>query len=599
MTWIVNTTAPSLRADSVSYVKRLRERWIDVAAVAAITAFVALVSRRWTGFTSPDSEFYASLALFGSDVTDRAIEPAYTWTRLGYIVPVRALVTVFGPWVGFEIWRVLLLLLIVGATYALIHIAGRSRWLGVVLATSVGLNTVVLAFVGNTYLTGTIIAATFALLALAISLLGHAAGSGFGAVGGPRWTTAFVSGLIAGWLIMLNPYAFILGVALWVSVRLVVLVRLRTERWKRLWVDGVAALAGTAVAFAFFVAAGAVVFPGRSWWGTYLEWNSRLDYTVFIGDATTWQRDTALIVVVVAFVAALGATIAQPRHRWAWAALAISGANIVLTAVLMVVFTGPWLESPAYVAKLWPASLMALALVFTSMSPGTHEGKPLWNRVTIGAAIVVVPLLLWSGRFDGVLDYRISWFIGLGVLVLIVVTALLVRRSWNGRIALLLALAMGATFIGAQILQNGRGLLGIYGQYPFRSAFVDFSYADQMASKIAVQEWLLKRTDRADSIAVWTDADRLTADVASMQLWGGFNLVTLDAVLSRSDTERLEELRPSVVAMYAPDRAQIDQFYASLPPWSLPSELECTSVPYLGVGTGEVVACITRLTWVG
>lgn len=589
----------SLRADSVSHVKRVRERWIDIAAVAAITALVALASRRWTGFNSPDSEFYASLALFGSEVTDRAIEPAYTWTRLGYIVPVRALVTVFGPWAGFEIWRVLLLLLIVGSTYAVVHIAGRSRWLGVVLATYVGLNTVVLAFVGNTYLTGTIIAATFALLALAVSLLGHVAGSGLGALGGPRWTTAFVSGLIAGWLIMLNPYAFILGVGLWVSVRFVVLVRLGTERWKRLWVDALSALSGTALAFVAFLAAGALVFPGRSWWGTYLEWNSRLDYTVFIGDATTWQRDTALIVVLIAFVAALVATVVQPRHRWAWAALAISATNIVLTTVLMVVFTGPWLESPTYVAKLWPASLVALVLVFTSMSPGTHEGRPLWNPVTVGAAVVAVPLLLWSGRFDGVLDYRIGWFIGLGVLALIVVTALLVRRSWNGWIALLLALAMGATFIGAQILQNGRGLLGIYGQYPFSSAFVDFSYEDQMASKIAVQEWLLARTDRSDSIAVWTDADRLTADVAAMQLWGGFNLVTLDPVLPRSDVERLEELRPSVVAMYAPDRSQIEDFHDSLPPWSLPSELACTSVPYLGVGTGEAVACITRLTWVG
>ena len=580
-------------------VKRVRERWIDSAAVAGITAFVALVSRRWTGFTSPDSEFYASLALFGSEVTDRAIEPAYTWTRLGYIVPVRVLVSVFGAWAGFEIWRVVLLLLIVGSTYAVVHVAGRSRWLAAVLSTYVGLNTVVLAFVGNTYLTGTIIAATFALLALSVSLLGHAAGSGSGALGGPRWTTALVSGLIAGWLIMLNPYAFILGVGLWASVRLIVFIRLGVERWRRLWVDLLAAFVGTGLSFALFVAAGAVVFPGRSWWGTYLEWNSRLDYTVFIGDATTWQRDTALIVVVVAFVAALVATIAQPRHRWAWAALAMSAANIALTVGLMIVFTGPWLESPTYVAKLWPASLLALVLVFTSMSPGTHEGKPLWNRVTVGAAIVAVPLLLWSGRFDGVLDYQTGWLIGIGVVVLIVVTVLLVRRSWNGWIAMLLAVAMGATFIGAQILQNGRGLLGIYGQYPFRSAFVDFAFEDQMASKIAVQEWLLERTDRGDSIAMWTDADRLTADVAAMQLWGGFNLVTVDSVLSRSDTEQLEDLRPSVVAMYAPDQRQIEQFYSSLPPWSLPSEMECTSVPYLGVGTGEAVACITRLTWVG
>lgn len=75
--------------------------------------------------------------------------------------------------------------------------------------------------------------------------------------------------------------------------------------------------------------------------------------------------------------------------------------------------------------------------------------------------------------------------------------------------------------------------------------------------------------------------------------------MTLDSVLSHSDTELLEELHLSVVAMHAPDRAQIEQLCASLAPWSLPSDLECTSVPDLGVGTDEAVACTTRFTWVG
>ena len=98
---------------------------------------------------------------------------------------------------------------------------------------------------------------------------------------------------------------------------------------------------------------------------------------------------------------------------------------------------------------------------------------------------------------------------------------------------------------------------------------------------------------------IWTDDDRLTADVAAMQLWGGDNLATIDPVLSRTDIDRLEVLRRSVVAMYAPDQAPIESFYASLPPWALPGDPECTSAPYLGVGTGEVIACIGRLTWVG
>jgi hypothetical protein len=378
-----------------------------------------------------------------------------------------------------------------------------------------------------------------------------------------------------------------------------VLVRLSAARWKRLTVDVLAGSTGFALAFSAFLVAGAFIFPGSNWLATYLEWNSRLDYTVFIGDATTWQRDSALIVVVIAVIAAAIATISQPRHRWAWAALAVSLANIVVTIAMMVVFTGPWLETPTYVAKLWPAALMALVLVFTSMSPGTHEGKQLWQGVTIGGTAIAVPLLLWVGRFDGTLDYRIAWIVALAVMVLVVVTAWYVRGRWNVIAAIVLTLAMAATFVGAQLLQNGRGLLGSYGQYPFRSAFVDFSYGDQMAAKIAVQEWLLANTTREDTIMIWTDPQRLTADVAAMQLWGGDNLVSIDAALSRPDAERLELIKPSVIAMYAPDREQIHAFMAGLPPWSLPTEPACTSVPYLGVGTGEAIACITRLTWIG
>jgi hypothetical protein len=204
-----------------------------------------------------------------------------------------------------------------------------------------------------------------------------------------------------------------------------------------------------------------------------------------------------------------------------------------------------------------------------------------------------------SGGFDGVLPYTVAWTIGLVIVTGIIAVALLVRRHWSVWISTALAASIALTFVGMQFLQNGRGLLGTYGQYPFRSAFVDFSYDKQMAAKIAIEKWLISHTSRDDSIAIWTDVERLTADVAAMQMWGGDNLVTLDATLSREDVETLEAIRPSVIAMYAPERSQIDAFFASLPPWSLPSEPTCTSEPYLGVGTGEVIACLTRLTWVG
>ena len=231
---------------------------------------ISLVSQRWPGFNSPDSEFYASLSLFGSDVVDRAVEPSYYWTRLGYIAPVRLLVTVLGPWVGFEVWRVFLIALIITAVYTLVHVAGRPRGLGVVLALAVGLNTVILSFVGNTYLTGTLLAGIFLVLALAVSQLGSVASRGRGLFGSPRWTTGLLIGVVFGWLVMTNPYGLLLAAAMWGAVRVAVLVLLRDERWKRLLIDASMIGVGFLVSAGAFLLAGRVIFPGRDWLATYL-----------------------------------------------------------------------------------------------------------------------------------------------------------------------------------------------------------------------------------------------------------------------------------------------------------------------------------------
>ncbi len=350
-----------------------------------------------------------------------------------------------------------------------------------------------------------------------------------------------------------------------------------------------------------FVAAGPVVFPGRSWWGTYLEWNSRLDYTVFIGDATTWQRDTALIVVVVAFVAALVATIAQPRHRWAWAALAMSATNIALTAVLMVVFTGPWLESPTYVAKLWPGCLDGPGLGVHLDVPGNTRGQKAVESRDHRAAGVVGAIDAVVGAIRWTLAYRTGWLIGTWCRGAHLVTAR-ARAPFVERLDCRAArrcdgcdvhrcadpaersrAAWVATGSIRSVRPSWTSLTGI--RWHRRSRCRDGCWNERAPRGFD------RDLDRCRSVD-----RRCGGDAAVGRGQSGHRSIRCCPGQISSDWRRLQ---PSVVAMYAPDRAQIDSFYASLPPWSLPSELECTSVPYLGVGTGEAIACIARLTWVG
>ena len=201
-----------------------------------ISIFTALASRPWTGFNTPDSEFYATLALHGSDVADRALDPAYTWTRLGYIAPVRLLVTTLDPFVGFWLWRFVLITAIVGGIYAMVRLTS-TRQLATIVATFAGINTMVLSFVGNTYLTGTVLALTTVLLALAV----------WPALGEPTrpWLPPLASGVIAGWLLMTNPYGLLLGMSMWLAVRVVALATDRS--WRAVGRDALLGVAGFTV----------------------------------------------------------------------------------------------------------------------------------------------------------------------------------------------------------------------------------------------------------------------------------------------------------------------------------------------------------------
>ncbi len=565
-------------------------RWwgagIDPVIILGISVFSAFFSgsRQWAGFNSPDSEFYASLALFGSDVTDRAIEPAYTWTRLGYIAPVRLLVTAGDPWTGFAIWRLLLILVIVGSTYVLVKRASN-RVLAVGVALFASLNTMVLSYVGNPYLTGAIMAATTLFLALAVwCTLGSQRA---------RWLPGALSGLVAGWLVMLNPYALFLALSMWLAVRAVGLFTDAEERWRRLLIDAGAAAVGFVVSITGFLAAGAVIFPGRSWVGTYLDWNGRLDYASFISDPNIWTRDVTLFVPAAALIISLIALAVTRANRWSLIASAIAGMNILFTWGYLFLVPGPWLEAPHYTAKLWPGALVSIGLAFAAIVGDRRLGSIAYLPIIAG-----VPLVLWAGRWEAQVTLNQGLLITGGFVLAFVLAAVAARGPSDALAALVVMGAIALIATGAQVLQNGRGQLGIYGQYPFRAAYVDFNGELLMRAKVKAEEWVLDHTDRTDRVAIWTDPDRVMSAVAAMQLWGKYNLVTGNAALSREEVKALEILKPTAIAMYAPKREQIQAFWESLPAWALPTQPECTTVTYLGVGNPEPSVCVTHLKWV-
>jgi len=563
---------------------RLRAAMPDLVVVIAMWLLLlwGVGAQWWTGLNAPDSQFSASLVIFGDRVNERAIDPSYYWTRLGYLGPVRALTEVFGIWAGFAIWRALLLLIVLTAVYWVARQLS-ARPLAAALALFVGLNTMVLGYLGNPYATGTAMAASLALLAIAVAQLRRSPGRRMGLVLG-----AGAGGLLA-WLVMLNPYNALLAGCTWLGIRLVGILASRT-RVRGLLEELAAIAAGFAVVFLGFIAWGMLLFPGRNWIETYRSWNARLDYASFISDTTIWTRDSAALVVLLGLLVSLVA-IVFVRNRWSAAAVVCSAVTIGFTLLYMQLIPGPWIEAPHYAAMCWPGALLSIVLAL-----GALVGQRPPHLLAWVALPFLVIAMVWAGHSAALLSMRQGLLLVLACLVLVVALALVRSLSRSALVWLLAMLVIAMLGVSAQWLQNGRGNLGIYSQYPMNAAFVDYQAEQLMRSNVAAEEFVLAHTTDEDRIATWTDPSRLTATVAAMQLWGIYNNAPGEGALTLADQKALRELNPTVLALYAPDREQIDAYFRSIPAWYAPTPLECTAVPYLGIGSPDAHVCLTRVT---
>lgn len=536
--------------------------------VLVIAAFTGLVSERWAGLDTPDSSFYASLGLFGDEVSDRAPENSYYWTRLGVLVPVRILTGATGAWPGFAIYRMLLILLVVGGTYIALR-----RFTGIpsaaYLATVTSLSTVVLSYLGNTYLTGSVLAGTAVLVAAALF---------------DDRRAAVVAGATMGWLVMVNPPGALLAGTVWLALRIHARTRLAH----------LAIAAGsTVVAFGGFWLAGRIMFPRMDWLGSYRESNARLDYSDFASGDAVWLHDVSLIVPVAILATVVVAWATHRRERPAQVALVASLTSVSFMFVFSPMMGGIPLEAPMYQAMLWPPALIALTLTTTLALP---TGR--WTRAQAGTAGLAIVVVIVTGHLAPGLGLGVGW------LIAVVVVGVFLVASYKGTIGAIAGLAL--LLSAAQLLQNSRGDLGLYYLSPYSWAFADNPVADRIHTAANAQAWLLSSTTREDRILSWVQGDWVNGDrelyvVAGMQLWGE-NRVTLEPTLTPDDVTRLEQIRPSVIAMYGQSMDGVFDFWASIPQELRPSAPECYDFPWTPnpASTFRVTeghACLTWLTW--
>jgi hypothetical protein len=539
----------------------LRKWGPDTAIITVLTLVIGLIAQQWTGLDTPDSSFYFSLANFGSEVTDRAPIDSYYWTRLGVIAPTYALTQVFGPWIGYFIWRLLLLATIIAAIYIATRKFNATRNTSALLAGSLATSTVILSYLGNPYVTATAFAAIAITTTSALFTSKKA---------------TITSGAALGWLAMINPYAALLAGSIWLAITIQHHFANRTStKITQLVTRFTLAVASAVTTFGTFLLIGTQLFPGMNWFSTYLEWNAKLDYANFASKSPVWLTDPSLLVPL-AMLVVIAIQWWRFRTPAAQVALTISLTTLGFTLAFLPAMAGITLEATIYTSMLWIPTSIALAITFAD-----RITTPIW--ITPIALAILIAAGFQAIDFNGYIAATIA----------IITTAFLATTKSNTLIIVALVIFLSA----AQLIQNSRDQIGLYYSSPFAWAYQNNPIKLKLANSLKAQQWLLNNTKPTDQILTYVDGNWLGGDrdlyvAAAMQFWGE-NRSGVDATIRPEDLDRITATKPTVIALYGPDKTVLEQYANSLPKTLNLGPLTCTDFDWPTSATGASLCLST------
>lgn len=548
----------------------MRRRGTDLLIATGIWLFVAFLSgaQAWVAMDTPDSEFHASMAIFTHEVTDRVATPVYYWTRLGYIAPAHLLTQVFGAIPGLEAYRLLMLAVIVAASYATYR-RFATRLVAATLATFTVTSTVVIGYLGNPYPTSSVMAGMFTLVYL-------------GLVRRP-WLAPALAGLVVGWLVMTSPYGAMLAVTMYL-----VTFALRDPRlpsWKSIAGLVICAPAGAIVSFSAIWLVGQRLFPGFDWLGTYRFWNSVLNQADYISDRWRWMHDPSLLVPGLAAGIGLGVWIRYRPRESARLSAGLALSVIAFSLAYWYFLPNNYLEIPHYQAMLWPATLTTLSLASMTRLPAPRVS---WGPLVMSA--LGVAAVIWSGHSTLEMSLWTSRLLAIGALLAFVI----VGRRW-GTIFVVIVV----TFVSAQLLQNARDAFGVSSPRLYANAYAANDTAMRLAAASEAERWLIAHTAPGERVLSWVDAqwppgEQDLLPLAAFHLWGANeaehgNRVTADTI------DRWSASKPTSVVMYGKSTGAVLDFWNGIPKSLRPTPPECLRTMWSKPPIAQI--CLTHLSW--
>ena len=565
---------------------------IDILLVVLLPIAVLALwgAQQWVEPYTPDSEFYFSLGQFTSDVSDRALQPRYFWTRTGVIGPVHLLSQLFGWSAGYLVWRVILLILTVLPFYLIIKPRfGRAAGGAAVL--TVATNTVILMALADTYTSSATVAG--------ISLL---VGFGFMTVLARRQRVASCAaagaGAAVGWL----PMVSLQSVISLASISLVLIAATIWTRRRQATRYLLIAAVSAAAVFSGFLLWTAALFPGLNWIQTSVHSTTGVDLESYHEPNLDWLwSDPGLLVLPVALIIGFVAMARTSRAKTPIAvSLAILAASALAATAQQTIFRTSFLQNSFHYSQLWPAALLVVLLSLLDLTE-TRKQRLL---ILLGATIFL-PLAGHS-------DWQFSWYpagISLAIAAILLVALVASRRPGTRSTALVVAVAL-AVPCALQLEQNALLLNTklIITRHSPSNAYAESDYRDLFARDLEFERWFLASTQPDENAVAWSEASVVHSPVSMLaeagfavgpgeavgplnphfvpQPDGTFVMLTTDQYLRLSKAAKL--------LLMARDRSEVKRYAAAVS--ATGTKLQLDTCADFGANEQRVSACLFTVT---
>jgi hypothetical protein len=538
-------------------------------------------SQVFTSSSSPDSEFYFTLASFGNDVVTRSPNPAYYWTRLGQIAPSFYLSKLFGPILGFEVYRWILILVIVNCVYFLFLKLSNDKYFALFSALFFTLNTTIMYFIGNTYVTGSVIAAL--TVNICSNILANLVNSRF------KYFLFSLSGISLGWVLMLYPYALYLGLTstffLGVYYNFIYKKR-RTEFFKSMTLI----LITFTFSFGFFLILGKLLFPELSWLDTYIYYYQAINpadfgvenYKFLVFDTSYYLVYLTLILCVILF-----------RFKKIYFPLLLT-LTFVIPAIIWVYYSeGSNFYFRIFSSFLWPSLLISLIYILM------HVYSINFNSVFYGLSLISSSYitLVFFGHLQLDLDIRARYiilFMFISFLVLYIFYSL--TKTFGPRKRIILILCVGV-FI--QLFQNSAP----FGPFPkISTSSYAYSYKKSDIKKryevgLDIQKWVIRNTSEFDRLMIWTEPNQDLISYAAFQLWGP-NSIDNSNLISDYGINSLKQVQPNKVIVYYIEDNALTAYIDSILSINIEFEkLICSNYPNVSKPLNQIKVCLFKVIY--